>query len=300
MKFSIVTPAWNSARFIGETIASVVTQRGDFEIEYLVLDNRSTDATAEIAGRWAKALAAGTLPVACRGVTMRVISEPDQGMYAAINRGFALAGGDAMAWINADDLYLPGAFSTMARVFGRFPEVQWAKGITSYVDVDSSLYMQGRPFLYQQQWLRGGLYGRECYFVQQDSVFWRPALWRAAGGIAAGLRRAGDYALWSAFAAHAPLVSVAASVSCFRSVPGQLSEDAGAYQAEMLRLQPGERAWAQAIGAQIRPDGSIAPGFDAARYAALFGAHEYLRIDLAPGREPHLRRGDFFALGGAA
>jgi hypothetical protein len=67
-------------------------------------------------------------------------------------------------------------------------------------------------------------------------------LWNKAGGIDSTFKLAGDYCLWMKFAGHAPLVSVKALVSCFRSVEGQLSQDSSAYSLEMKSLSPGDDA----------------------------------------------------------
>jgi hypothetical protein len=74
------------------------------------------------------------------------------------------------------------------------------------------------------------------HFIQQDSVFWRPALWDKSGGIDSNYKVAGDYALWRKFAQHEPLYSIDALVSCFRRVSGQKSEDENGYWEEAFRL----------------------------------------------------------------
>ena len=91
---SIVTPSFNGAEFLEETIRSVLAQ--DYpRIEYLVMDGGSTDGTLKILERY-------------RG-RLQFVSEPDGGAADAINRGFRKAKGEILAWLGADDLYLPGA-----------------------------------------------------------------------------------------------------------------------------------------------------------------------------------------------
>src|SRR5271168_3648478 len=99
---SIITPCYNAAKFIDETIESVLAQ--DYpHIEYIVMDAASTDGTVEILKRYDQRL--------------KWISQPDRGAADAINRGFALSHGEIFTYLNADDVYLPGAVSTAVSSF---------------------------------------------------------------------------------------------------------------------------------------------------------------------------------------
>src|SRR5689334_17634158 len=98
MRFAIVTPCFNGARFIDETIMSVVAQAGPFSIRYHVQDGGSNDATLDKLARWRRRLD-GDFPVLCRGVEFSYASAADRGMYDAIDASFAQCGeADAMAW----------------------------------------------------------------------------------------------------------------------------------------------------------------------------------------------------------
>src|ERR1039457_3758284 len=174
----------------------------------------------------------GSYPINCNGIAIHYCQQKDTGMYEAINNGFARATGDIFAWINSDDIYLPGAFDVIARSFARFPEIKWVKGITSYIKESSTLYEVGQCFMYDQEWLKKGIYGRDAYFVQLDSVSWHAGLWRKAGGIDPRFKRAGDYSLWLNFDQSVPLYTLRAYISCFRKVKGQLSEDLDSYRKE--------------------------------------------------------------------
>jgi hypothetical protein len=93
---TIVTPSYNQGRFIRATIESVLSQ--DYpHVEYLIFDGGSTDETAAVAAGYADRLT--------------FISEPDQGQSDAINKGFRCARGEIVAWLNSDDVFLPGAIS---------------------------------------------------------------------------------------------------------------------------------------------------------------------------------------------
>lgn len=232
MRFSIVTATNNSERFLAQTIESVISQKGDFEIHYVIVDNRSTDRTAEIAARFQSLLKLREAGAQSRRVSMDFVSERDGGMYEAINRGFARSSGDVMAWINSDDIYLPGAFAAVSRAFLEHPGIAWLKGVTSYIDENSEIPRPGTCNLYDRRWIEAGYYGPLFAFIQQDSVFWKSSLWDQAGGCDASLRLSGDYFLWRAFARFEPLYSVPCYLSCFRRHAAQLSADMEGYWRE--------------------------------------------------------------------
>lgn len=105
---SIITPSFNQAQFLEETIQSVLSQ--DYpRLEYWVIDGGSTDGSVEIIQKYAHRLAGW-------------VSEPDHGQAEAINKGFARASGEIVAWINSDDYYLPGALREAVNAMQRLPE----------------------------------------------------------------------------------------------------------------------------------------------------------------------------------
>ena len=126
MRFAIVTPVLNGEKFLDQSILSVVSQTGPFTIRYHVQDGGSKDRTLEILAAW-KSRLARDFPVFCEGIEFSFASAPDRGVYEAINRGFApcaYADADAMAWINADDRFEPGAFATVNSMRPRSPARQ--------------------------------------------------------------------------------------------------------------------------------------------------------------------------------
>src|SRR5208282_2106780 len=92
-KISIVTPSFDQGQYIEEAIKSVISQEGDFFIDYIVVDGGSTDNSAEIAKKYGTLLDVGKWPVRCRGIRYRWISEKDRGQSDAINKGFRVAEG---------------------------------------------------------------------------------------------------------------------------------------------------------------------------------------------------------------
>jgi len=108
---SIVTPSFNQAPFLGETIASVLDQNYSAR-EYIVIDGGSADGSVDIIRQHADRITYW-------------VSKPDRGQYDAINKGFGRASGEIMAWINADDMYAPWAFSVVGEIFATHPEVEW-------------------------------------------------------------------------------------------------------------------------------------------------------------------------------
>ena len=117
---SIITPSRNQAPFLEATIQSVLAQ--DYpEIEYLVIDGDSTDGSLDIIKRYQKRLAYW-------------VSEPDLGQTDAINKGFAHANGEIFAWLNSDDLLLPGAITEAVDFLVKHPETGMVYGDADFID----------------------------------------------------------------------------------------------------------------------------------------------------------------------
>lgn len=296
MKFSIVTPTYNSERYIRETIDSVIKQKGDFSIEYLVLDNRSTDRTCNIVRQYQGSLATGEMGIFCNNVQLHLISERDSGMYDAIKNGFARATGDVYAWINSDDIYLSGAFDIVKRTLEKYPKISWLKGITSYINEHSTLFDAGRCYLYRQDLIRAGLYGPILYFIQQDSVFWRADLWQKSGGVDSKLTLAGDYFLWRSFAKLAPLYSLNAYVSCFRKLANQKSSDIQAYFDEIEKYSTLDEHLSRKFKRYFLQIESLPLSLRSIFYRLAFGQHKHHLVMLEKGVVPCLREGEYFVL----
>jgi glycosyltransferase involved in cell wall biosynthesis len=115
-KLSIVTPSYNQGKFLEETILSVLNQNYE-SLEYIVIDGGSADESVEIIRRYEKHLAYW-------------VSEKDRGQVHALNKGLERATGDLFAFINSDDVFLPGAFNAAVSHFESRPECEWLCGDT--------------------------------------------------------------------------------------------------------------------------------------------------------------------------
>lgn len=226
-------------KYIFETIQSVLNQSGSFDVEYIIINDGSTDMTEKIVLDVKKSLEQGLIQLSCRSFNLKYIYQSNQGMYSAINKGFSMATGDIYAWIGADDLYRPNtAFQTIISWFDDHPKNQWVKGMCGLIDVNSKTIRNGRNKIFKRDWIVQGIYGRETYFIEQESVFWRSELWKKVAPIPTNLRSAGDYWLWIQFAKYASLESIPAQVSYFRIRPGQISSNKKKYHEEQREIYP--------------------------------------------------------------
>jgi len=158
---SIVTPSYEQGRFLGRTINSVVSQNYP-RLEYFVQDGGSTDATREILERFDDSLSGW-------------VSEPDGGQADAINRGFARTSGEVMAYLNSDDLLLPGSLAYVAGYFSAHPDVDAVYGQRVLIDEhDRQIGVWVLP-PHDDQTLTVADY------VPQETLFWRRSLWERAG-----------------------------------------------------------------------------------------------------------------------
>jgi len=187
MLVSIITPSFNQARFLEATIQSVLNQ--DYpEIEYIIVDGASTDGSAEIIQRYAGRLAWW-------------VSEPDRGQTDAINKGFARARGDILAWINSDDTYEPGAVSEAVAYLQAHPDVGMVYGDTRFIDEHGKEIGRFPAAQTDYRRLRQGY-----VHIPQQASFFRGDLWRKVGPLDPTFYFAMDYDLWVRLAALAPFV----------------------------------------------------------------------------------------------
>ena len=212
-RISLVTAVYNGAKYIEDTIRSILDQ-GYPNLEYIVVDGASTDGTLEIIHKYDKYLT-------------RWISEPDKGVYDALNKGFARTTGEIMGWLNASDqLHNHGLF-VVGSVFSTLPEVEWITGRpTRFNPQGMTVDVREVP-----RWSRYRFLAGANQFIQQESTYWRRSLWELAGGaLDASYRDVGDFELWVRFFRHARLYSVNALIGGYRSHEDAISSmDIGRY-----------------------------------------------------------------------
>jgi glycosyltransferase involved in cell wall biosynthesis len=227
-KFSIITPSFNQAAFIEETILSVANQ-GYPNVEHIIIDGGSTDGTLEILGRYRHRLA-------------HVVSEKDRGQSHALNKGFARAGGDILTWLNSDDMLAPGALAATALALH-----------TSGADVVAGmcqLHKGGRLVLQHLTGCAPGPLPLEdmldvdrCWFTGQfffqPEVLFTRRIWEKAGGqVDESLFYSMDYEMWLRFAeAGARLHVIGRPTALFRLHDDQKTAAVEASKRELVGVR---------------------------------------------------------------
>ncbi len=228
----VVTPCLNAVETIDRTLQSVLTQAGNFHLQYHVQDGGSTDGTWERILWWKQHVESSNFPKSCRSITLTARQEADDGLYDAVAKGFGrmfsmfFPADSFMGWINADDILFQGALAYISEFNRQFTreQVSWVAGSTAIIKDDGliSFYDRQLPDIA----LRGGLCdGLHWDFLQQEGIFFRGWLWRSACAqqSLSNMRLAGDWNLWRHFSQKIPLVQSNYPLAAFRLRDGQLS-----------------------------------------------------------------------------
>lgn len=198
MKISIVTPSLNQAEYLNLTINSVLQQNYP-KLQYVIIDGCSTDGSPQIIKSYAKQLA-------------YYASEPDEGHYDAINKGFQYTDGEIMAWINSSDVYYPWTLQVVSDVFRDNPEIEWISGIATHLD--RGTYPNS---IVKSQKNKYDILSGNYKWLQQESMFWRRTLWDKVGGkLNTDCKYVGDFELWLRFFEVAELFYVNTILGGFR------------------------------------------------------------------------------------
>ena len=177
-RITIVMPSLNQAAFIDQAIESVLRQ--DYNtVELIVVDGASTDGTASVLDTR-------------RGSLTHCISERDRGPAHALNKGFALAAGDILGFLNADDLLLPGCLRKVAREFADHPEADVVSGNGYLADASGRV---GAPFV-SDRWNLTHFAYDACVLVQA-ATFFRRGVYDRTAGFNESNRTAWDMELWA-------------------------------------------------------------------------------------------------------
>ena len=205
-RISLITPVFNSGKYIEHTIRSVLAQ-GYPNLEYFIMDGGSTDGTIDIIRKYESQISGW-------------LSEPDNGMYDALSKGFARTSGEIMGWISATDQLHTGGLAVVGSVFRDLPEVEWITGRpTGFNDEGMTTLVLDLP-----RWSRSRFLAGANRYIQQESTFWRRSLWEKAGSrLDCSQRIVADFDLWLRFFRHAKLYPVDALIGGYRVHAGQLS-----------------------------------------------------------------------------
>lgn len=185
---SIVTPSYNQAAYLEQTIRSVLEQ--DYpRIEYIVVDGASTDGSVEVIKKYESKFAYW-------------VSEKDRGQADAINKGFACATGEIIAWLNSDDYYLQGTVSAAVKVFEENPDVVLVYGNMLAVDEHGKTF---NTLSYKQLTIEDLL----CFqIIGQPAVFMRHSALQKTDGLDLGFHFLLDHLLWLQIAKHGQVLHV--------------------------------------------------------------------------------------------
>ena len=238
MKISIITTTYNVDKYIEDTLESVLSQKGDFYIEYILYDACSTDRTFEIIQKFQQRVYNGEFNGRCLGIEMQVYQEKDNGMYDGISKGFMKATGDVVAYINGDDFYLPFAFSTVCDVFKNNQNVNWIKGISNIYNEKGQNIIHDDYYYCYPRLILNGLTGTKYPFIQQESVFWRRELLDVINyDEFKNFNLAGDFYLWHTFTKNGNILyNVDSVLSGFRCRKNQKSQLINDYHKEMKQI----------------------------------------------------------------
>jgi glycosyltransferase involved in cell wall biosynthesis len=221
MKFSIVTPCFNSVATIRKTFEAVLNQTFT-DYEYIVVDGGSKDGTLDIIQEYEAKF----------NGKMRWISEPDNGIYDAVAKGFRMSSGEILTWIGADDLLFPTALNSANDIFEKFHQVSWLVGESCMVS-EQGVFFDSEPTM---TWAYHHFITGHATFLQQEGCFFKRTLWEEAGACFASLRWAADYELWLRFAKITNCYVLPVLMGAFRMrSAGQASlENLGAYYQEIM------------------------------------------------------------------
>jgi len=222
---TIVTPSYNQAPYLEETIKSVLSQTYN-KIEYIIIDGGSEDGSLDVIRKYADYLA-------------HWVSEKDRGQTEAINKGFDLARGEILAWINSDDTLLPNAVEEAVQFLQANQEIGLVYGDANYIDEKSRVIGKFPASQTDLKRLRRGY-----VHIPQQASFFRKTLWDQVGPLDPEFFFAMDYDLWVRIASVSEIRYVPRTWANFR-----LHRDAKTINAD-------ERCWPEMLEVHFRDGGS--------------------------------------------
>jgi glycosyltransferase involved in cell wall biosynthesis len=239
---SVITPSFNHARYIEATIQSVLLQ--DYpHIEYIIVDGGSTDETVDILKRYESKLAWW-------------VSEKDQGQTDAINKGFAHATGDILAWLNSDDTYEPGAISAAVKYLQEHPHIGMVYGDCNFINENGNEIGKFNAAQTSHRLIRQGY-----VHIPQQTMFFRADLWKQVGPLDPSFYFAMDYDLWTRISARAEIKYMPQTWANFR------------LHTTGKTIMADDRCWPEMIRVHYRDGGS---------FLSLIVVKYYIRKLIAP------------------
>jgi len=198
-RISIVTPSYNQASFLEETILSVLNQ-GYENLEYIVIDGGSTDGSADIIRKYEARLA-------------HWVSEPDEGQYHALQKGFARAKGELLGWLNSDDAYLPGALSAVGHAYAKHPDSCIAGPVINFDHRSGEEKLVSQHGITFENMVK---FWEQQYSWHQPGLFFPRSAYELAGGLNGSLNYAMDHDLVCRLLRHCRVVYVDEPIAKFR------------------------------------------------------------------------------------
>jgi glycosyltransferase involved in cell wall biosynthesis len=216
---SIITPTFNRGDFIEKTILSIKNQ--DYPlIEHIVVDGLSTDNTKDILKKYE-----GTY-------NLRWISEKDKGCADAMNKGFAMAKGDIICWLDSDDVYLPGTIKRVIEVFEQRPDITAVFGNVVIADENDKIINYERKATFDFETL---IYNGMS--MSPQTTFWRKALHDNVGELDISFSRCADHDFFIRLAkAGAKFYHINKYLAAYRVHSNQLTGDVGILRKEQLEI----------------------------------------------------------------
>lgn len=211
-KISIVTPSYNQAKYIKATIDSVLSQ--DYpNLEYIVMDGGSTDGTVEILKSYGKKI--------------KWESKADKGQTHAINKGLRLATGEVLAYLNSDDIYLPGTLSRVGEYYQQ-TKADWITGDCLVID-ENGVPSRGGWLIRAYKRFLMALYSRPTLMIAdsmlpQPSTFWSRRAWERVGEFNEDYHYVMDYDYWLRLSKYYRPHDLRIALSGFRAQPDSKSE----------------------------------------------------------------------------
>jgi len=187
---TIITPSLNQELFIEKTIKSVLSQEGNFFIDYIIADGGSTDNSVEIIKKYDKLLKTKKYPIKCKGIKYRWWSKKDKGQSHAINKGFKIAKGDILAWINSDDFYEPNAFNYIVNKYRVNPKIDLFYGDMYLIDINNNSIIKKTQ---QGDYKEMVTFNDKNWYIFQPSTFFTKKIIKKIGILDERFNYAFDY-----------------------------------------------------------------------------------------------------------